>query len=150
MMTEFDYQNEAHNLICVRNNMSKSPYANKVVVPEPKIDLCSKRLLVMNFLSGKKLASHIEGNLAAILDGDVTMARKVLKAKQQALFQSNDGSVDLKCNRFLQQLNVILGESNKSLSIARKCMKALQLAIMTNDARKKLSLLLDVTGHQIL
>jgi hypothetical protein len=104
----------------------------------------------MNFLSGKKLASHIEGNLAAILDGDVTMARKVLKAKQQALFQSNDGSVDLKCNRFLQQLNVILGESNKSLSIARKCMKALQLAIMTNDARKKLSLLLDVTGHQIL
>ena len=151
MMTEFDYNNEAKNLICVRKNMAKSPFANKVVIPEPKLELCSKQLLVMEFLSGKKLASHIEGNLASILDGDVSLARKVLKAKQEAMFQSsddtdNDVSVD---KRFIRQVNDILGESNKSLNTTRRGIKALQLAFMAYDARKKLSLLLDVTGHQI-
>ena len=149
-MTEFDYNNEANNLLCVRNNIAKSPYANKVVVPEPKIDLCSKRLLVMEFISGKKLASHIEGELASIFDGDLTMSRKVLKAKQQAIFQTN--VIDSCTNGdkgFLWQLNAILGESNKDLNIMTKVVKVLQLASMSHDARKKLSLLLDVTGHQI-
>jgi aarF domain-containing kinase len=149
MMTEFDYSNEANNLVCVRNNMAKSPYASQVVVPEPILDLCSKRLLVMEFLSGRKLASHIEGRLASILDGDIKMARKVLKAKQQTMFQSNDENKDLSSSqRFLQQVNDILGD-NRSLSKTSRCIKALQLAAMTHDARKRLSLLLDVTGHQI-
>lgn len=145
MMTEFDYNNEAHNLVCVRNNIARSPYANKVVIPEPKLDLCSKRLLVMEYLSGKKLASHIEEKLASILDGDVSIARKVLKAKQQAMFQSSDRGD----NGFLRQLNAILGGCDKNWSTIRKGIKALQLVSMTHDARNKLSLLLDVTGHQL-
>lgn len=147
MMTEFDYSNEANNLICVNNNMARSPYANRVIIPKPKLNLCSKRLLVMEFLSGKKLASHIEDQLASILDGDVTMARKVLKAKQQAIFQSSNGRAP-NSKGFLCQVNDILGD-NTNLSTISKVSKALQLASVTHAVRKKLSLLLDVTGHQI-
>ncbi|KAL3801220.1 hypothetical protein HJC23_012620 [Cyclotella cryptica] len=150
MMTEFDYSNEANNLICVRNNIAKSPYANKVVVPEPKMDLCSKKLLVMEFLSGKKLASHIEGRVASMFDGDLSMTRKVLKAKQQAMFETNDSESCTNSEKgVLWQLNEILGESHKNLNILNKGVKALQLASLSHDARKKLSLILDVTGHQI-
>ena len=150
MMTEFDYSNEANNLACVRKNIAKSPYGNKVVIPKPKLNLCSKRLLVMEFLSGRKLASHIEENLASILDGDLRMARQVLKAKQQTMFRGENKKMQNGISKGLvRKLNDILGDSNKSMSIARKYAKALRLASMTNDARKKLSLLLDVIGYQI-
>ncbi len=79
IMTEFDYDNKANNLRLVRANMAKSPYANKVHVPEPMIDLCLKNLLVMEYLSGKKLATSIKERLAAILGRDVQMAQKVFK-----------------------------------------------------------------------
>lgn len=147
MMTEFDYINEARNLKRVRENMARSPYANKVKVPEPMIDLCSKNLLVMEYLSGKKLADSIEEKLARILGGDVQMARRVLKAKQRTLFESKDVSKQKK-QGFLRELSEIVGEgndNNSNLTIA----KALQLLYVTRDARKKLSLLLDATGHQI-
>ena len=90
MMTEFDYVNEARSLEIVRTNIEKSPYANKVRIPQPVRELCSKNLLVMEYLPGKKLAVAIEERLANILGGDVDLARKVLKAKQQALFDSKD------------------------------------------------------------
>lgn len=102
----------------------------------------------MEFLSGQKLATHIEDRLASILDGDVTMARKVLKAKQQPLFQSDDGSCAENNKGFLRKVNALLGD-NTSLSTTSRVFKALQLATITYAARKKLSLLLDVTGHQI-
>lgn len=148
MLTEFDYQNEAHNLQLVRSNMQKSPYANKVRVPEPMINLCSKNLLVMEYLSGNKLAENIEEKLAAILDGDKQMARKVLMAKQQALFESKNVG-HKKRKGLLRELSDMLGESDDSLGVLRKTTKALQLLSMTRDVRKKLSLLLDATGHQI-
>lgn len=147
MMTEFDYMNEGHNLLRVGKNMAKSPYANKVKVPHPMLDLCSKNLLVMEYLAGKKLAVAIEEKLASILGGDVGMARKVLKAKQQALFESKHSGHQNK--GFLKELNDILGESNSDMSVIEKGTKARQLLSMTRDARNKLSLLLDATGHQI-
>ena len=56
MMTEFDYTREAHNLQTARANILKSPFANRVKIPEPKIELFSKNVLVMEYLNGKKLA----------------------------------------------------------------------------------------------
>jgi len=146
-MTEFDYKNEAHNLQLVGANMAKSPYANKVRVPEPNIDLCSKNLLVMQYLSGKKLADSIEDKLSSILGGDVQLARKVLQAKQQALFESND--VGYKKKGLFRELNDIIGDNDNGLSMTQRTTKALQLMSMTRDARKKLNLLMDATGHQI-
>mmetsp|Transcript_8962 Transcript_8962/g.21782 ORF Transcript_8962/g.21782 Transcript_8962/m.21782 type:complete len:571 (-) Transcript_8962:186-1898(-) len=147
MMTEFDYNNEAQNLNEVRSNMANSPYANKVRIPEPMINLCSKNLLVMEFLSGKKLAETIEDRLASILGGDVQSARRVLKAKQRALFESKD--IGQKKKGLFRELNDIIGENDDGLTIARKAKKALQLMSMTTEARRFLSLLLDATGHQI-
>eukprot|EP00985_Skeletonema_marinoi_P020325 scaffold12044_cov103-Skeletonema_marinoi.AAC.4 len=147
MMTEFDYTNEGQNLLQVGKNMAKSPYANKVKVPYPMLDLCSKNLLVMEYLEGKKLATSIEEKLSSILGGDKLMARKVLKAKQQALFESKHSGNQKK--GFLKDLNDILGESNISMSVLEKAAKARMLMTMTRDARNKLSLLLDATGHQI-
>lgn len=148
MMTEFDYTNEGRNLQKVRSNMLKSPYKNKVKVPYPILDLCSKNLLVMEYLEGKKLAVAIEEKLASILGGDVKMARKVLEAKQQALFESKHSSHHTN-KGFLSELNDILVESNVNMSAIQKGKKAVQLMSMTRDARNKLNLLLDATGYQI-
>ena len=147
IMTEFDYGNEANNLRLVRANMARSPYANKVRVPEPMIDLCSKNLLVMEYFSGKKLATSIEDRLAAILGGDVQMARKVLKAKQRAMFESKDAGQEKK--GYFEELSDIIGENYVGLSTMQRTTKALQLMSMTRKARRTLSLLLDATGHQI-
>lgn len=146
MMTEFDYTNEGRNLQKVRSNMMKSPYKNKVRVPFPILHLCSKNLLVMEYLEGKKLAVAIEEKLASILGGDVKMAREVLKAKQQALFESKHSSHQ---TNFLSELNAILVESNVNMSAIEKGKKAVQLMSMARDARNKLNLLLDATGYQI-
>ena len=147
MLTEFDYNNEALDLKEVRANMARSRYANKVVVPEPRIDLCSKNMLTMEFLPGKKLAETIEDSLASIV-GDVQTARKVLRAKQRALFESKN--VGRKGRKGLfRELTDIIGETDDSLSITKRTIKALQLMSMTRDVRKKLSLILDATGHQI-
>lgn len=128
--------------------MAKSPYSNSVRIPQPMIELCSKNVLVMDYLSGKKLAVAIEEELASILGGDIGMARKVLKAKQQTLFESKD--VSGKCKqRFMQQLSDILGELNEDMTNAQKGVNALRLVTMTRNARKKLALLLDATGYQI-
>lgn len=147
IMTEFDYINEANNLRLARENMARSPYANKVRVPEPMVDLCSKNLLVMEYLSGKKLATTIEDRLAAILGGDVQMARRVLKAKQRAMFDSKNAGE--KKRGFFRELNDIIGENDGGLSTRQRTTKALQLMSMTRNARRTLSLLLDATGHQI-
>ena len=101
----------------------------------------------MEYLPGKKLAEHIEDRLASILGGDVQSARKVLKAKQQALFESKD--VGHKEKGLFSQLSDIISETDNSLSMTQRATKALQLMSMTRDARNKLSLLLDATGWQI-
>jgi len=148
MMTEFDYKNEAHNLACVRANMAKSPYSNKVRVPQPIPHLCSENLLVMEYLSGKKLAVAIEERLASILGGDVSLARKVLRVKQQQLFETRDVSGKGKTKNLFNEFSNLVGEGT-DMSRLQKGRKARQVLAMTKDARKKLSLLLDASGHQI-
>lgn len=151
MMTEFDYVNEARNLDVVRTNVGKSPYASKVRIPQPVTDLCSKNLLVMEYLSGKKLAVAIEERLADVLGGDVKLARKVLRAKQKALFDSKDvGHKRGKKLTFAELSDMIAREGgNSNMSLLQRGSKALKVSSMTKDAREKLNLLLDVTGHQI-
>lgn len=151
MMTEFDYVIEARNLQAARANILKSPFANRVKIPEPKIELCSPSVLVMEYLDGKKLADDVEDKLASILDGDKAMARKVLMAKQRALFESKDVGREQKKSKtsFYKELSGLLGEGSDNLTLAGKTSKIFKLMAMTRDARGKLSLLLDATGHQI-
>ena len=54
-LTEFDYQLEAKNLNEIRNNLLPE-WSDKVVVPRPFLDLCTKRVLVMEFVEGRKVS----------------------------------------------------------------------------------------------
>ena len=64
-MTEFDYRAEAMNLERIRSNLSKGQWSNKVVVPKPYPELCTKRVLVMEFLDGRKISDILHDALRA-------------------------------------------------------------------------------------
>jgi aarF domain-containing kinase len=81
-MTEFDYLNEAINLDEVRINMAKSPYSRYVSVPQPLHALCSKHLLVMEMLDGKKFSDDIEERLAAAMGGNKEASRDFINKKR--------------------------------------------------------------------
>lgn len=57
-MTEFDYRGEAQNLLAIREPVMKE-YGAYVEIPKPYMDLCSKHILVMDFLEGKRLVDGI-------------------------------------------------------------------------------------------
>uniref|UniRef100_M4BTI7 Protein kinase domain-containing protein n=1 Tax=Hyaloperonospora arabidopsidis (strain Emoy2) TaxID=559515 RepID=M4BTI7_HYAAE len=81
-MTEFNYIEEAKNLDIVRTNIAKSPYASKVAIPNPKMEYCTKEVLVMEFLKGRKLLDGIQDHFEAIAaDKGVTVEE--LKQSQE-------------------------------------------------------------------
>ena len=82
IMTEFDYRKEGESLEIVRSYLMKSPYNTRVRVPEPYSKLCSKELLTMEMLHGKKLSDAIEDDLVAALGGSRTDASELLKRKR--------------------------------------------------------------------
>jgi aarF domain-containing kinase len=56
-LTEFDYKLEANNLNDIHHNLiEKGPWSHSVVVPKAHVDLCSKNVLVMDFVDGKKVS----------------------------------------------------------------------------------------------
>jgi len=63
-MTEFDYREEANHLAQVRKNLTKAGLSGDATklcaVPKPYLDLCTKRVLVMEELKGEKLAVALE------------------------------------------------------------------------------------------
>ena len=55
-LTEFDYSLEAQNLDQVRRNLTEvGGWGSKVVVPRPHHELCTKRVLVMDFVEGRRV-----------------------------------------------------------------------------------------------
>jgi len=67
-MTEFDYQLEAQQMDEVRINLLKGGLANgddssPVIVPKPYLDLCTKRVLVMEEIKGEKLAVGLKRDM---------------------------------------------------------------------------------------
>jgi aarF domain-containing kinase len=56
-LTEFDYKLEAENLREIHNNLiTNGPWGSTVVVPKPYTDMCSKNVLVMDFIQGRKVS----------------------------------------------------------------------------------------------
>jgi aarF domain-containing kinase len=65
--TEFDYEREARNLEEIRHNLVEvGPWASSVEVPKPHLDLCSKRVLVMDFIDGRKVSDIFADYLESI------------------------------------------------------------------------------------
>jgi len=65
-VTEFDYAREADMLDMVATNVAASRHARRVVIPRPMRQLCSKHLLVMDYLDGKKLVDALREQYTAM------------------------------------------------------------------------------------
>lgn len=79
IMSEFDYRCEADSLARVRENMAKSPFRNRIRIPQPLSQFCSKEVLIMEMLDGNKLSDAIEDELSLVLGGKekaVSMIRR--------------------------------------------------------------------------
>lgn len=146
MMTEFDYRQEAQNLDDVRSNMMSSPYASQVSVPKPLHYLCSKNLLVMELLEGKKLGDAIEDRLGAAF-GDSEAGREFLRKKQIALV-AGDVSADESRSELIAFGQSMLEQQGKTSLLSRLTM-AYRLFSLHNHVQRCVDLLLDVHGHQI-
>ncbi|KAL3816331.1 hypothetical protein ACHAXA_011431 [Cyclostephanos tholiformis] len=71
-MTEFDYRREARQLDIVRDNMIKANISgdsnSPCAIPRPYLDLCTKRVLVMEELKGGKLADELKRDVKRQMD----------------------------------------------------------------------------------
>jgi aarF domain-containing kinase len=67
-MTEFDYRLEAKNLKQVANNLRKSKYNRRVAIPMPHERFCSRKVLVMEYLKGKRLIDGIRDQFKRIAE----------------------------------------------------------------------------------
>ena len=71
-MTEFDYRREAEQLDKVRENMMAANISGDssrlCAIPKPYLDLCTKRVLVMEELKGGKLAIELKKDMARQMD----------------------------------------------------------------------------------
>jgi predicted unusual protein kinase regulating ubiquinone biosynthesis (AarF/ABC1/UbiB family) len=87
IMSEFDYRREAESLATIRRIMSKSPFKGRIRVPDPLNSVCTKEILVMEMLDGKKLSDSLEDELAVALGRDRALARSFIKTKRLGEFQ---------------------------------------------------------------
>jgi len=63
--TEFDYLGEARNLMEIREIINPK-YGNFVEIPKAHSKLCSKHILVMDFLRGKKLVDGVRDHFRSV------------------------------------------------------------------------------------
>ena len=63
-VTEFDYRGEAQNLLDVRNNILPF-FSDKVYIPAPFMDYCTKEVLVMEYVPGPTLIKGIRQSFGA-------------------------------------------------------------------------------------
>lgn len=125
MMTEFDYHNEANCLRDIRSNILQSPYRDKVKIPFPCYTLCTKNVLVMEMLNGKKLVDHLQSEIARVF-GSTEKARRMLMERRIHAFDSEPPLLN-----------------NESLITKAR------LLILREKCRYYLDLLLKVHGHEI-
>jgi aarF domain-containing kinase len=82
IMNEFDYRKEAGSLQEVRDGLEKSRFRRQIKVPRPLRELCTKEILVMEMLNGKKLSDSLEEDLQKALTGSDMEAHAVIKRKR--------------------------------------------------------------------
>jgi len=146
MMTEFDYQLEAENLDEVRGNMLASPYAKYVTVPQPLHELCSKNMLVMEMLKGKKFGDAIEDRLSDAIGGNPEAAKDFLRKKRAALVMGEVSDGD--ATDLIAHGTALLEREGRTSLLSRVSM-AYKLLALHRHVNRSVQLMLDVHGHQI-
>jgi aarF domain-containing kinase len=130
VLTEFDYRNEAFSLATVRTNLEQSPYASRVVVPQPHSDLCTEAVLVMEMLHGPKLVDGIKEKLGLALGGDKETAAAFIAARQRELVSGEE-------------------QGSSDLLASIPYLSKLKLLLLRRQMRGYVDLLIDVHGQQI-
>jgi aarF domain-containing kinase len=122
-VTEFDYVGEAQNLAEVRANMSRAGYDKVVVIPAPVLPLCSKNVLVMDFLEGERLVDAVKNSyrrlaaargmeydvMEAEMMRDLREGRLERKTLRQAASEMRRTSLLLETWDFLRNVVVFVG-----------------------------------------
>jgi aarF domain-containing kinase len=87
-VTEFDYRGEAQNLLDVRNNILPR-FSEKVYIPKPFLEYCTKEVLVMEYVPGPTLVKGIRQSFGeyAIRHGTTLES---LEEEQKALMRRPD------------------------------------------------------------
>ncbi len=80
-MTEFDYTREADALTAAADNAARAPFASRVAVPRPLRELCTRDVLLMEFLDGEKLVDALRRQYSAL-----AAARGLTLAELQAAY----------------------------------------------------------------
>jgi aarF domain-containing kinase len=137
IMSEFDYIQEARNLATIRKNIMKSRYKKKVKVPEPMPSLCTKNVLVMEMLKGKKLADALEDELGRCYGGDRELASKIIARKQIELVLGKE------------KAEILKGKSSLPMK-GNSIMSKFRLFLLYRKVNRYVDLLVDVQGHQIM
>lgn len=122
-MTEFNYVEEAKNLDTVRRNIAKSPYAEKVAIPKPKMELCTKEVLVMEFLKGRKLLDGIHDHFEAIAAGKGVTIEELKREQEQKDKEREAKGMDIETGPSSLQLR-LYGASLAAKRIARRIGRA--------------------------
>lgn len=65
-LTEFDYEREAAALQAAADALARSPFVSRVAIPRPLPELCSKQVLVMEYLDGEKLVDALRRQYAEL------------------------------------------------------------------------------------
>mmetsp|Transcript_28404 Transcript_28404/g.92763 ORF Transcript_28404/g.92763 Transcript_28404/m.92763 type:complete len:545 (+) Transcript_28404:1128-2762(+) len=87
--TEFDYVGEAQNLQLVRRNLLAHGWGNRVVVPEPYLELCTRRVLVQEYLPGERLDKGVRDQFARFA-ARRGLTLEELEEEQRALAESGN------------------------------------------------------------
>jgi aarF domain-containing kinase len=140
IMTEFDYRNECENLLCIRANVEDSPFKNKVLIPDAIPAFTTSNVLIMEYLDGKKLATHVEDELTRIF-GLRDAAKSLLEKKRCEIFQGQPSQTSDKS---------WFDAQTRDCSFLQKIITLSQLGLLQRRQKRLLNLLLDVHGHQIL
>lgn len=164
--TEFDYRGEAENLREIRDNILPV-FGSKVVIPEPVLDLCTKNVLVMDFIPGtrlvdgikdqyRKLAKRVGKSLEELEEQQKLEASKRRPHSSSSItLRRADWAVRLLNLYFLLHDHVVnsirwlLNATIGVLSGGKYHWTYDERIVMINLA-KVLNLLLDVHGYQIL
>lgn len=100
--SEFDFVREAENLSEVSEMLSDSQWTDKVVVPRPIPELCTKTVLTMTYLPGDRLIDGVREHyrkLAADMGMDFKELEKIQKKKiQSGQFERKDISESARQN----------------------------------------------------
>jgi aarF domain-containing kinase len=152
MKTEFDYRDEAKNLDEVRINMLASPYSDKVTVPQPIHSLCSKNLLVMEMLEGKKFSDAIEQRLSKAI-GSADAAKEFIRRRRETLVMGVSAHADAtkhenNANEFVEVGKDLLEHCGVTSWIGRLSV-TYRLLQLHRYVHRCIELMLDVHGHQI-